>query len=246
MGEPVAATFERLQRFAPLGVKLPQVEDWQSLNSLTINEEDLIALSRLDGDSPWIEEQISAVHIIGIAEKLGEPVAATFERLQRFAPLGVKLPQVEDWQSLNSLTITEEDLIALSRRLDGKNPWIEEQISAVHIIGIAEKLGEPVAATFERLQRFAPLGVKLPQVEDWQSLNSLTITEEDLIALSRRLDGKNPWIEEQISAVHILLAAAQLNEPVATTFKRLNQFVPLGLKLPQVVNLEFLDPLKLP
>jgi hypothetical protein len=49
----------------------------------------------------------------------------------------VKLPQVEEWQSLNSLTITEEDLL-LFQRLDGKNPWIEEQISAVHIIGIAE------------------------------------------------------------------------------------------------------------
>jgi len=140
-----------------------------------------------------INFQISPAHIVLAAAHLEEPIAVTLKRLQRFAPLGLEVSEVNP-DSLSNLTTTEEDLIALSSSLDGKNKiaWEEKRIPPAQVVIAAARLNEPVAATLKRLQKFTPLGLEVPEVEP-ESLGDLSAIPEDLIALSNSLDGQYPY-----------------------------------------------------
>jgi hypothetical protein len=233
LGESIAATLKRLQRFAPLGLEVPNVEP-QLLDSLSATPEDLIAFSQMR------ENQISAAQVVLVAERLSEPIVATLKRLQRFVPLGLEVPNVEP-QHIHSLSTTLEDLIALSKNLDGKSPLLKNQISVTHLVKAAERLNEPIHKTLERLERFSLLGLEVPNVNP-QHLDSLSMTSEDLIALPEDFDGKSPWPKNQLPVTHLVRATERLNEPIHKTLERLERFAPLGLKVPNI-DLEALSSL---
>jgi len=232
LSEPIVATLNRLERFAPLGLEVPNVEP-HLLESLSTTPEDLIALSKnLDGKSPLPKNQISVTHLVRVAERLNEPIHKTLERLERFSLLGLEIPNVNP-QLLDSLSITSEDLIALPEDFDGKSPWPKNQNLVTHLVRVAERLNEPIHKTFERLERFAPLGLKVPDI-DLEALSSLISVRENLIAVSVGLDGRQPWLKGRIHPSRIILAALVLGEPLQTTLERFRRFAPmLELTLPQ-------------
>jgi hypothetical protein len=230
LNEPVAKTLERLQRFIHLGLEVSQI-DTESLGDLTATPEDLIALSN-NSDKQYLsasyslkDDRASVAYVILAAERIGESIAATLKRLQRFAPLGLEVPNVEP-QFLDSLSATPEDLIAFSQ-------MAENQVSAAQIVFVAERLSEPIVATLKRLERFAPLGLKVPDI-DLEALSSLMSVRENLIAVSQGLDGRLPWLTGKIHPSRVILAALVLGEPLQNTLERLRRFAPmLGLTLPE-------------
>jgi hypothetical protein len=232
LSEPTVATLKRLERFVPLGLEIPNAEP-QLLDNLSTTPEDSIALSKnLDGKSPLPKNQMSVTHLVRAAERLNEPIHKTFKRLERFALLGLEVPNVNP-QLLDSLSITSEDLIALPGDFDGKSPWPKNQNLVTHLVRVAERLNEPIHKTFERLERFAPLGLKVPDI-DLEALSSLMSVRENLIAVSQGLDGRLPWLKGKIHPSRVILAALVLGEPLQNTLERFRRFAPmLGLTLPQ-------------
>jgi hypothetical protein len=240
LNEPVAETLKRLQKFTPLGLEIPKVEP-ECLGDLSSTPEDLIALSeKLDGEICYEGDRISLAQVILAAKQLNEPIAKTLKRLQKFVPLGLEVPEI-DSESLYNFRVTEKDLIALSKSLDGRSALDKDQVPPAHIVLAADKLNESITQTIKRLERFVPLGLEIPQV-DFGSLENLTPTPEDLTALSENLYRSQALPEKQVSPAHIIMATVRLKEPVAETIKRLKRFAPLGLEVPEIdADLKSLD-----
>jgi len=141
---------------------------------VTLTDEDLVVLSmNLNGKAPWLGGEVPAVHLMLAAQKLGEPVGATLRRLQRFAPLGLALPPIDP--NCLDMTVSQEDLIMLSRDLDGRAPWCTGSISLEHAWRVADELGEPWEQTLSRLHRLATLaGIESPEIgyrpDSWESM----------------------------------------------------------------------------
>ncbi|QLE58860.1 caspase domain-containing protein [Nostoc sp. TCL26-01] len=239
LSESVADMLQRLERFYPLfdldRLELKKIShiDIETVKDLIPSQEDLRLLSKnLYGQSPWVEETIPLRHIWLAAAKLKKPVEEIYQQLEKFQPLGWKLPQV-DSKAVKNLIISEEDLRLLSQSLNGESPWLEEKIPFTHLLVAARKLEKPVGEIHQQLEKFQPLGWKLPQV-DSKAVKNLIISEEDLRLLSQSLNGESPWLEEKIPLTHLLVAARKLEKPVGEIHQRLKKFQPLGWKLPQV------------
>jgi hypothetical protein len=190
-----------------------------------------------------LQDYVPPAHIIHAAAKLDEPLVETVQRFQRFASLGLKIPEIH-LESLSKVQISEEDVIALSREINEvsgfgrkqeqwKFPWIENQVSAAQIVLAATRLNEPISDTIKRLQRFRGVGLEVIQI-DSGTLGKINITPEDIIALSKNLDGEEALSQNQLAPAQILFSANKLNEPVAETLKRFQRFVPIGLELPSL------------
>ena len=227
---PVQEIVQRLQQFTLLGLKLPHL-DVQNLASLDIDNEDLLVLSKdLNGQEPWLED-ISSIHLLIASVKLKRPVQEIVQRLQQFTPLGLKLPHL-NVQNLASLDVDEEDIVLLSSNLNGQGPWLEE-VSFQDLLGTSTQLRRPIKEVVHRLQKFAPLGLKLPELNA-QQISLLHNDKEDLLILSMDLDGQPPWLKDVVSLRHLLQASAKTNIPIKEIFQRLQKFVCLGLQLPEI------------
>jgi hypothetical protein len=238
--EPIAVTLKRLQKFAPLGLEVSEANP-ETLGDLMVSEEDLIALSRELEEKekrPWPKKRMPPTQVVLASAHLNEPVAQTLKRLQKFTPLGLEVPEVEP-ESLGDLSATPEDLIALSEKLDGEISYEGDRMSLAQVILAAKQLNEHIAKTLKRLQKFVPLGLEVPEI-DSESLYNFTVSEKDLIALSKSLDGRIALDKDQVPPAHIVLAADKLKESITQIIKRLERFVPLGLEIPQV-NLDYLE-----
>lgn len=201
--EPLAKTFMRLQRFPCLEIKIPKITI-ELLGDFYANQEDLILLSvGLDGKKPWLDQEISLGHIIKSAIELSKPIDQIYHRLQKFAFLGVKLPKV-NIESLEDFVLDQKDLTVLSENLDEKDPWIKQKISSVHIIKTSYKLGESVASTLQKLQKFKAVGFELPQVKI-ELFNNIYVTQEISNIVLREKKGRSFTSENFVSLLDILL-----------------------------------------
>ncbi|OYD92469.1 hypothetical protein CDG76_23365 [Nostoc sp. 'Peltigera membranacea cyanobiont' 210A] len=232
LNQSVATTYQQLEKFVCLGLQLPQL-DLPGLEDLIPIKDDVWLLSqKLNGRSPWLKTQVSAMHLVLGAAKLNKSVAVTYQQLEKFVCLGLQLPQL-DPPALEDLIPTEDDLLLLSQDLDGESPWLEAQVSAMHLVLGAAEFNQSVAATYQQLEKFVCLGLQLPQL-DLPALENLIPTEDDLLLLSQDLNRRSLWLEAQVSAMHLVLGAEQLNQSVAVTYQQLEKFVCLGLQLPQL------------
>jgi len=233
LNEPVIETLQRFQKLIPLGLQVPEI-DFHLLKNLNISQEDLIVVSPFfDGQNALTSNEIALPHLILAAAKLNESLSRVFQRFQRLIPLGFEITRLENSELLRSITVTQEDALICSQDLDERNAWHSERLTISHLILAAHKLREPPAKTFQRLQRFIPLGLKLSSIENLRVLGNYEVTEEDITVLSRNAGGEGGLNEDLISPLHILQSAIKLNEPIAQIFERLEKFVPLGLKLPK-------------
>jgi hypothetical protein len=222
----VSEIINSLQKFAPLGLEIPKIPA-KLYSEYIANQEEMIAFSEnLDGKAPWFKEKISSLQIIRASVVLNETVATTLTRLQRFIPLGVEVPN-SDPNLLGDFMANLYDITALSQDLDQNEPWLESEISLHHIFRVSMWLKMPVTNILSRLQRLAPLGFILPEV-DTELLEDLIVTQADLIVLSQDLDGAEPWIEGEVTDFHLTCAAQRLNEPIEVTQKRFDRFARIG------------------
>ena len=65
-------------------------------------------------------------------------------------------------------------------------------------------------------------------------MDEINVTPEDVIALSSGLTGEVARVKNRISPIDIASTAHRLNESVATTVKRFEKFIPIGLELPDL------------
>ena len=234
LNEPIAVTLQRFQKLAPLGLEVPEVET-TALSSFNINQEDLIVLSRMfDGQNALNSNYIPLPQLILAAAKINESLANIFQRFQRFCSLGLEVPEIKNLELLENISITQEDVVILSEDLDERNAWYSDHITISHLILASNKLREPVIITLQRLQRFIPLGLEIPKIEDFRALENYTVTQEDITVLSRNANGEGGLYEDLVPPLHIFQAAIKLNEPISKILERLEKFVPLGLKLPEI------------
>jgi hypothetical protein len=232
---PVREVWARLKRLAPLqGLELPDV-DANLLALEEISEQDLILLSHLDGQISSVEGPVRLGHVLGAALALKTPVREVWARLKRLAPLqGLELPDV-DANLLMLEEISEQDLILMSRDLDGRAPFLEGPVRPSHLLRAALALKTPVRDVWARLKRLAPvLELELPDID--ASLLALEeISEEDLILVSLDLDGRAPFLEGPVRPSHLLRAALALKTPVRDVWARLKRLAPvLELELPDI------------
>ncbi len=241
LNEPITATLRRFERFLNIGLKLPDV-DLESINGFRATEEDMIALSIGDiGERvAWSEKQLPIAQLVQAAWRLGEPLNQALKRFQRFTPLGLVLPQV-DLDLITEIAVTREDALAFSEQFTPAysrvvSTWLEDQVTSAHLITASINLNESIADTFNRFQKFSPLGLKLPQV-DLSILQSLIDSEDNVIALSKcltkELKSSNDLLQGEVHPTRIILAALALKEPVTSTLERFRRFAPaLKLTLP--------------
>ncbi|MBE9065318.1 caspase family protein [Leptolyngbya cf. ectocarpi LEGE 11479] len=246
LNESLVAVVKRLQKFVKLGLKIPAI-DLQAINKINIEEEDVIVLSRrireinsFGSDAgktqwriPWSETRISAAQIVLAATRLYEPIEKTIRRLQKLRLVGLKVIDV-DLEKLTEIKITPEDIIALSKQLDGQEAWTKDFISPVQIAFVADKLNEPIANTLSRFERFVDIGLQLPKV-DLDALSQFRATETDVLALSiGGINQKVAWPEDYLPVAQIVQAAWRVGESLSEALERFQRFRPLGLLLPDV------------
>ncbi|MEM9368723.1 MAG: caspase family protein [Planctomycetota bacterium] len=229
LDESVAATFSRLQGWAGLlDLDLSQI-DVERLSDLFSTQEDCVALSRnLRGNGAWLEGRVSGWHVLRASQKLDESVAATFARLQRWAGLlDLDLSQI-DVERLSEFVPAQEDLVALSRALNGRGPWIDGECSVERTLAVIQTTGRSVARTCQRLVELSRFGVLSCARFDLESTEDLVLRDEDWVMLSKYLDGKRPFLGH-VSAEHIGYAAMYQNRSEEEIRERLQDFACLGV-----------------
>ncbi|MEL7507734.1 MAG: hypothetical protein AAFN42_10425 [Cyanobacteria bacterium J06554_1] len=157
----------------------------------------------------------------------------TIQRFHKFRPIGLQVVDV-DLEKIKAIKVTPEDIIALSKQLDGQEAWAKDFISPVQIAFVADKLNEPIADTLRRFERFIDIGLQLPMV-DVDALSQFRATETDVLALSvGDINQKVAWSEEYLPVAQIVQAAWRVGESLSEALERFQRFRPLGLLLPDV------------
>jgi Caspase domain len=231
--EPVEKVIARAMALKVAGIEVPEI-DSEGAEGLRVSPQDLTLLSEdLDALQPWLDPgEVHWFHLLRATEALGCTVKEAVERIERFAPLGFEAPEVPD--EVGPLQLDKDELIVLSRDLDGLDPWIgDEPVSVLHLLQASNQLEKPIGAILEILRPFAPLGIDLPDIDDPQALE-LQLDHEDLVVLSYDLDARAPWIEGDVPIGHILYAAATRGEDVGRVLDRLKRFEALGFRVPAV------------
>jgi hypothetical protein len=180
--------------------------------------DDLVLLSRdLDGSRPWLDPANPVVlpHLLKGAQRTGRPVREVVARLAR---VGLQIDV-----DLNSLPVDQldpADLVLCSRDLDGAFPWLDqaEPVRLMHVIRAAHRLGRDAADVAARL---AVLGYPLAP-----ECAGVHTAPDDLVLVSRDLDGASPWLDpaETVSAIHLLQAAQKAERTPREVADRLATF----------------------
>lgn len=203
----------RIAELAPLGIRPPPV-DTSALDHLAVTEIDLRLLSRnLDGEDPWLNSNISTLHVLRATWTLDLPAQSILDRLIHLASLGIKLPPV-DASALDAFKLTHDDLPLLSEYDDIIGRRSEGEVTSVSIFNAAAWLNMEPAKFLQRLERFVPFGVKLPRF-DAEVLDRLEMSEDERLLMSRDLDGHSPWIIAPASLMHLTRATRKLHRSLS-------------------------------
>jgi hypothetical protein len=180
---------------------------------------DLVITSRdLDGSHPWLDENepVSPVHLMLAARRVGRSAGAVAARL---ASMGYLL--AVDPSQLG--TIDDDDLVIISRDLDGKHPWLEvgRAVPMLHLLRATDVTGSTVEDVSTRLAR---LGYRLDR-----ALHEIPVEQfgpDDATITSVDLDGEQPWldVDKPVPMLHLLRAAKAVDRDVADVAARLILF----------------------
>jgi hypothetical protein len=183
-----------------------------------VDPDDLVLLSRdLDGSRPWLDpaQPVVLPHLLKAAQRTNRTVRDVVARLLR---VGLQIDV--DISVLPIETLDPADLIMASRDLDGSFPWVDqsEPVSLVHLVRVAHRLQRDIADVAARL---AALGYPLTP-----GCEALHTEADDLVLISRDLDGASPWLDpsETVSAVHLVRAAEKSGRAPASVVARLALF----------------------
>ncbi|MGW0058615.1 HD domain-containing protein [Streptosporangium sandarakinum] len=98
---------------------------------------------------------ISPLFLVQTAGRYGWTVTEAHRRFARLAPLGLTLEYPAD--ACPDEIVHWQDLLAVTRYLDGQEPALQGAVGEAHIAEAAADLEEPAERVRERLRRYAPL-----------------------------------------------------------------------------------------
>ncbi|MFF5252046.1 caspase family protein [Streptomyces leeuwenhoekii] len=183
-----------------------------------------------DGTPEWT--RLTPVALARYARKLALAPAAAYQQLAEFRALGALVPELEarELAALDRGVPDDWDVVALSpehRLSEDGAPY-----TPLDLVGIAARLGEPVADTRRRIEPYLPLcpepgalpaAPRTDTVPCWQ----------DLTLLTRHFDGRFPAVEGRVPSRHIRLAAEATGESEEWIRGRLSLYAEMfGLDVP--------------
>jgi hypothetical protein len=177
----------------------------------------VILSAGLRGGPQWLDRALPVPpgHVITAAAVLDQPVAVIVERLARHGyrvsePLAARP--------------TREDEVLLSVDLDGTPPWLTpgEPVRSHHVARYTRVVN---ATADEAVARLTAYGFEV------DAAAAETTSTDDLILLSRALDGAAPWLrpDVRVPLMHLVEAAAKLSTTIAQVTDRLRV---LGVAIP--------------
>lgn len=202
------------RRLAALGCVVPE-RSWPEV----FDGDDLVITSLdLNSRRPWLEPygKVPVGHVLAAALRTGRQAADVAGRLEALA---FDVPRVT-WP----VQVDSDDILVLSRGLDGRAPWWDEPVPARHLLVGAVRAGRGPSELAGRLQE---LGVSVSQ-HPWPS----RLDDEDRLLLSRDLDALEPYLDpdEPVPARHVIAASARTRRPQPEIADRLAS---LGLNVPE-------------
>lgn len=186
--------------------------------SVGTDPDDLVFLSRdCDGARPWLDpaDPVLLAHLMKAAHRTSRPVHEVVARLRRLGfTIDVDLSTVPVEQ------VEPHDLVMVSRDLDGSHPWLDpaEPAPLIHLVRVTQKLSTDLSTVAARM---SALGYRLPP-----GCETLRHEPDDLVLVSRDLDGAHPWLDpaEPVSPAHLLRCVAQTGRDVAYVAARVRAF----------------------
>jgi hypothetical protein len=234
LGTPLETVLDRFREYESLGIQMPaSLVSGCGIAGVAVRREHLAMFSEdLKEGGVSLDNEVAPVHLAYIAGKSKRTIAEVITDLASLGPVGLRLPEAIDPAQLNFVP-TDDDLLAMSQRLDGQTPIADQRISPSHVVRIAFRLSKPVAAAVADLKRFAAVGVRMPDI-DVSRVGHLTVTAEDAMAMCQNRATWGLSIGDTVPPAHLFLVYSELNEPLVNTFRRLSRFQCLGLQLPNV------------
>jgi hypothetical protein len=143
-------------------------------------------------------------------------------RLERYSGCGIILPSAETRSAVSSITLSREDLVVLSYRLDGKPPYLPH-VPGERLLRASAALMEPVGQLHSGLRRLGPLGVEVGNL-DVDAFGGIVISQIDARTIALISESGRPG--------NIVSAAVLTGQSLIEAFRRYNRFVPLVPELP--------------
>src|SRR5207244_24519 len=84
----------------------------------------------------------------------------------------------------------------------------------------------PLSEALTRLDRYSHFGMELPTAKTRETICNISLSRDDLVAMSFRLDGKMPYLNA-IGGPQLLYASAALHEPLGHLHHRLERLAVL-------------------
>ncbi len=211
-------------RLVALGFRVDVDPDHLMVDAL--DPDDAVMTSTdLDGVAPWLDpgEPVAAMHVMRAARTTGRDVHDVAARL---TVLGYTVRTT--FGELTTVQLTRDDLVIMSRDLDGADPWwpVEERILLPHLLHAARRTHRPPRDIADRLRQ---LGYAVEA--DLDGVDATTIGSVDLILASKDLDGTRPWLDPRypVAMSHVMAAANRVHRPLADVAARLRA---LGYPVP--------------
>jgi hypothetical protein len=125
------------------------------------------------------------------------------------------------------VVLRPSDGVLLSRRLDGKPPFIEA-VTPPHVLGVAHTLNRAHREVMTRLREVGPaLGVEVPEI-DADALDDLNLSYDDWRLLSRDLYGRPPFVTD-VTRDRLVIVAWVTDTPVPDLLARLRPLAEAGV-----------------
>ncbi len=201
------------ERLRVLGFVVPDVSAFPA----EVGPDDVTLISvDLDGEDPWLDpaEPVRLGHVVRAAARRRRGPARVAGRL---AALGFHVPDV----SALPAELGPDDVTLISAEMDGEDPWLDpaEPVRLSHVVRAAAQLRRRPAQVAERL---TALGFDVPDV----SALPPEIGGEDVLLISRDLDGESPWLDPAapVPLSHVIRAALRLRQTPAQAARQLTAF----------------------
>ena len=186
--------------------------------TLGTDSDDLALISSdLDAARPWLNpaEPVQPPHLLRAAQRLRRPVRDLAARLIQVGfTIGVP---VDVLGAVADGGVGPDDLILVSRDLDGLRPWLEvaEPVAVAHLVKAAHRTGRTLPEAAARLLAF---GYSI-EVD----LAAFGTGPDDVIMISQNLDGAAPWLDSRhpLPPVQLVRAAQQTGRTVRDVAARM-------------------------
>jgi hypothetical protein len=206
-----------------LGFDLSLLEDVQFPENIGDSTDAIVLSRRLNGQTPWLEGNVSIGHVLRAAAKLNRPAKTILEQIQPYVSiLQLNLPLI-DSEELSSSSPNKIDQFLLSLGLNSSHPWLSGTISLAHLIGAASQLNMNIIVVFQRLQLYAEaVGFYLPSEALVRSLSGYQ--QGDATLLSCNLNQRHPWVKGTISVSQLIKASVILKQSILKILERFQYY----------------------